>query len=671
MSNLTWIVTLIPAFPLLGFLVNALFIRRERAAGLIASGAVVLSFVTTLISIGVLTSLQSTAEAGSHTAQRISVVLWEWISVGTFRVPFGLLFDQLTAVMALLVTGVGALIHIYSIGYIHGDERPVRFFAYLNLFIAAMLFLIMGDNLLLLFLGWEGVGLCSFLLIGHWFDRNSVQPGIVPSQAAVKAFVANRVGDVGMLLAMFAIFSNFGSLNFVSTVMPDGGIVNGFLDQVVGSSGITISLGVFGSIGLLTAISYLLLIGVTGKSAQIPLFVWLPDAMAGPTPVSALIHAATMVTSGVYLMVRTYPLFEMSPSTQSWALVIGSVTAILGATAAVAQFDIKRVLAYSTISQLGFMVAAVALGAYVAAIFHLLTHGIFKALLFLGSGSIIHGVHDNQDMRKMGGLREKMPKTYITYMIGAFALAGIVPLAGFWSKDEILAAAWGTSGNPGAGVMLLLASVFTAFYMGRQIALVFFGRPRDTSAEHAHESGSLMVWPLFILAAGAVLGGLINLPGLHWLEHWLEPVFTVAGTRAPAPAHFSWGVAIWSTLLAVAAGYTGWWLYTKVIGDRVRPGRDDPAYRYTGDFWRLAEMGWGFDWLYEQVVVRPYNKVSRFFATEVDERAIDGVLVDGTASLFGRAAQLLRRGQNGSVRTYALVFLVGVLGLISYFVFLR
>ncbi len=327
----------------------------------------------------------------------------EWISVGAFRVPFGLLFDQLTAVMALLVTGVGALIHIYSIGYIHGDVRPVRFFAYLNLFITAMLFLIMGNNLLLLFLGWEGVGLCSFLLIGHWFDRRSVPPGIVPSEAAVKAFVANRVGDAGMLMAMFAIFKNFGSLSFYPVdPLHNGQIIPGFLEQASSLSGVQVSLGVFGSIGVMTAITYLLLIGVTGKSAQIPLFVWLPDAMAGPTPVSALIHAATMVTSGVYLMARTHTLFDAAPATQGWVLGIGMITALLAATAAVAQFDIKRVLAYSTISQLGYMVAAIGMGAYVAAIFHLLTHGIFKALLFLGSGSIIHGTHETQDMRKNG-----------------------------------------------------------------------------------------------------------------------------------------------------------------------------------------------------------------------------------------------------------------------------
>src|SRR3954447_5486556 len=414
MSDLTWIVILIPAFPLLGFLLNTFFIRQERPAGLIASGAVVLSFIVSLISIYVLQTLPQGTE-------RIDFVLWEWISIGTLRVPFGLLFDQLTAVMTLLVTGVGGIIHIYSIGYIHGDERPVRFFAYLNLFITAMLFLVMGDNMLLLFLGWEGVGLCSFLLIGHYFDRRSVQPGIVPSDAAVKAFVANRVGDAGMLLAMMEIFSAFGTLAFYG--QSNG--ITGYLERAEEVAFRPIGLGAFGSVQLITAITFLMLIGVTGKSAQIPLFVWLPDAMAGPTPVSALIHAATMVTSGVYLIVRNHTLFEASPATSSWAIGIGVLTALLAATAAVSQWDIKRVLAYSTISQLGYMVAAVGMGAYAAGMFHLLTHGIFKALLFLGAGSIIHGTHETQDMRKMGGLRAHMPTTWWTYMIGAGALAGI------------------------------------------------------------------------------------------------------------------------------------------------------------------------------------------------------------------------------------------------------
>jgi NADH-quinone oxidoreductase subunit L len=673
MSDLTWIVVLIPAFPLLGFLLNALLIRRERAAGLVASGAVALSFICSLIAIYVLQTLPAPAAGAAEAAQRIDFVLWEWISVGAFRVPFGLLFDQLTAVMTLLVTGVGGLIHIYSIGYIHGDARPVRYFAYLNLFIAAMLFLVMGDNMLLLFLGWEGVGLCSYLLIGHWFDRRSVPPGIVPSEAAVKAFVVNRIGDAGVLLAMMAIFSKLGSLNFFSVdPLHNGQIIPGFLEGAAQAGFERVDLGVLGSIGVMTAITFLLLIGVTGKSAQIPLFVWLPDAMAGPTPVSALIHAATMVTSGVYLIARNHALFTAAPTTQGWVLGIGMLTALLAASAAVAQFDIKRVLAYSTVSQLGYMVAAVGTGAYVAGMFHLLTHGLFKALLFLGSGSIIHGTHETQDMRRMGGLKDQMPTTFWTYVIGSLALAGIFPLAGFWSKDEIIVHIWGQPENTGkfAAVLLIAASALTAFYMGRQVALIFFGKPRDQAAEHAHESGPVMAWPLIILAIGTVIAGAMNLPGLNWLDEFLKPVFEAPGAAAE-PEAFNYGIAIVSTILALGSGYLGWWLYARLLANRIRVGREDPGHRYLGDIWRGMEIAWGFDWFYERIVVRAYRAVARFLSDVFDTQGIDGILVDGTGRLFGRLAQWFRQAQTGYIRNYALVFLVGVIGLIGYFVFLR
>src|SRR6266545_4192036 len=654
MSDLTWIVVLIPAFPLLGFLLNTFFIRRERSAGLIASGAVVLSFIVSLISIYVLQTLpQGTA--------RIDKVLWEWISVGSLRVPFGLLFDQLTAVMTLLVTGVGGIIHIYSIGYMHGDERPVRFFAYMNLFITAMLFLVMGDNMLLLFLGWEGVGLCSFLLIGHYFDRRSVPPGIVPSDAAVKAFVVNRIGDAGMLLAMMAIFSAFGTLAFYG--QSNG--ITGYLDpdRVQQIAFRPIGLGAFGSVQLITAITFLMLIGVTGKSAQIPLFVWLPDAMAGPTPVSALIHAATMVTSGVYLIVRNYTLFVASPATSGWAVGIGVLTALLAATAAVTQWDIKRVLAYSTISQLGYMVAAVGMGAYAAGMFHLLTHGIFKALLFLGAGSILHGTHETQDMRRMGGLKNRMPMTFWTYMVGAFALAGIVPFAGFWSKDEIIAHAFDV-GSTLAGLVLIVTSLMTAFYMGRQVALIFWGKPRDAHAEHAHESAGSMRWVLLVLAVGAIIAGAMNLPGLYSLEKYLHPVLN----EESGPYTIGKGVlAAVVTLLAAASMYGGWYLYARVLESRIRPGKEDPGYRYAGDIWRGAEMAWGFDWFYNRVIWRGYRRLDAFLANVFDQQGIDGILVDGVGRAFGSLAGIFRRGQTGYIRNYAWVFFIGVVVLVGYF----
>jgi len=651
MSDLTWIVILIPAFPLLGFLLNTFFIRQERPAGLIASGAVVLSFIAALISIYVLQTLPEGTE-------RIDFVLWEWISIGSLRVPFGLLFDQLTAVMTLLVTGVGGIIHIYSIGYMHGDERPVRFFAYMNLFIVAMLFLVMGDNMLLLFLGWEGVGLCSFLLIGHYFDRRSVQPGIVPSDAAVKAFVVNRVGDAGMLLAMMAIFSAFGTLAFYG--QSNG--ITGYIERTEEVAFRPIALGAFGSIQLLTAITFLMLIGVTGKSAQIPLFVWLPDAMAGPTPVSALIHAATMVTSGVYLIVRNHTLFEAAPTTSGWAIGIGVLTALLAATAALTQWDIKRVLAYSTISQLGYMVAAVGMGAYAAGMFHLLTHGIFKALLFLGAGSIIHGTHETQDMRKMGGLRAHMPTTWWTYMIGAGALAGIFPLAGFWSKDDIIAHAFEVQ-VPLMGILLMFASLITAFYMGRQVALIFYGKQRDNTY-HAHESGSLMRWPLVVLGVGSVLGGLINLPGLYWLSNFLSPVLH---EEIPQYTIGAGVLAAVTTLLALGTMYVGWRLYAVNFQSRIKAGKDDPLHHYLGDIWRGAEIGWGFDWFYQRFIVQPYRKISAFLSSVFDQQGIDGILVDGLPRLFSRLSIILRTGQSGFIRNYAWVFFFGVIVLLGYF----
>ncbi|NWF79727.1 MAG: NADH-quinone oxidoreductase subunit L [Chloroflexi bacterium] len=636
-----WLIWLIPLLPFVGFLLNVFVIRHERPAGLVASGLVAASFVVAVTAIAMLAGLP-------EEERRIISVGWEWINAGDLRVPFGIMLDPLSAVMVLLVTGVGALIHFYSIGYMHGDARVVRYFAYLNLFVTMMLFLVMGNNMLILFLGWEGVGLCSFLLIGHWFERKSA------AAAAVKAFVVNRIGDAAFILAMLAIYANFGTLNFYEVTVA-GEVQPGFLERVpeiIGQS--------FGPswqpIALATGISFLLLIGATGKSAQFPLFVWLPDAMAGPTPVSALIHAATMVTGGVYMMTRTEALFAASPATQTWVLWVGALTALIAGTAAIAQWDIKRVLAYSTVSQLGFMVAACGMGAYVAAIFHLLTHGIFKALLFLGSGSVIHGTHDTQDMRKMGGLRTAMPTTYWTYLVGAGALAGIVPLAGFWSKDEILAHALSHNHWPQL-IILFLTSLLTAFYMGRQVALVFFGTQRDTHY-HAHESGRVMTVPLIVLAVGAVIGGAINLPWGHWLTDWLHPVLhEEAGSFNPV-------LALIATAGAVGMSYLGWWLYTSNAA-KVKVGGKDPAYRYTGDIWDGLEEAWYVDRLYERVIVQPFRGLGDFLARVFDPQGIDG-LVLGIGRFFGWAGAQVRELQSGYVRTYALVFTAGVVLVLSF-----
>ncbi len=636
MELLIW---LIPLLPFVGFLLNVFVIRRERQAGLVASGLVLGSFVVTLIAVAMLAGLPPEE-------RRVVSVAWEWINTGSFQVPFAIMFDPLTAVMALLITGVGGLIHIYSIGYMHGDPRVVRYFAYLNLFVTMMLFLVMANNLLLLFLGWEGVGLCSFLLIGFWFERKTA------SEAAVKAFVVNRIGDAAFILAMLAIFTYFGTLNFYS----DGtsGTL-GFLERISDIVGVRIGPD-WQPIFVSTAISFLLLIGATGKSAQFPLFVWLPDAMAGPTPVSALIHAATMVTGGVYLMARTEPLFVASFTTQGWVAWIGALTALIAGTAAMAQWDIKRVLAYSTVSQLGFMVAACGMGAYVAAIFHLLTHGIFKALLFLAAGSVIHGTHDTQDMRRMGGLKDAMPTTFRAYLIGALALAGIFPLAGFWSKDEILAHAV-SHGHTPIFVILFFTSLITAFYMGRQIALVFFGQQRDPSY-HPHESPPVMTVPLVLLAVGAVLGGAINLPVLHWLTDWLEPVL-----HEKAGELNLW-IALIATAGAVGMGYLGWWVYTTNAA-RIKIGGKDPAYRYSGDIWEGMEEAWYFDRLYQRTVVAGFERLADFLARVFDPQGVDG-LVMGIGRFFGGLANGVRALQTGYVRTYALVFTVGVLLVLGF-----
>jgi NADH-quinone oxidoreductase subunit L len=388
--------------------------------------------------------------------------------------------------------------------------------------------------------------------------------------------------------------------------------------------------------------------------------------MAGPTPVSALIHAATMVTAGVYLIVRNHTVFEASSTAAGAVVTFGLLTAALGALAAVPQFDIKRVLAYSTISQLGYMVTAVGMGAYVAGMFHLLTHGVFKALLFLGAGAVIHALHEQQDMRRMGALRGHLPKTFVVYAIGALSLAGIFPLAGFWSKDEILVHAWFSVQNPGVTIVLMLTSALTAFYMGRQLALIFYGRARerDHADEHAHDSGPVMQWPLYLLAAGTVLAGLINFPGLHWLGSFLHPVLNEP-EKVWEPSHL--GIAIPATLLALGGGYLGWWLYARQFVAGVRPGREDPMHHYLGDIWRGAEIGWGLDWFYQRAIVRPYRELSMFLDDVFDRQGIDDVLVEGPGKLLGRAANVLRLGQSGYVRTYALGFLVGVVLLVGYF----
>ncbi len=659
--------------------------------------------------------------------------LFDWISIpaANLNIPWAIQVDTLSVTMMLVVTGVGSLIHIYAIGYMHGDPDFSRFFTYLNLFLFFMLILVTGNNYLMLFVGWEGVGLCSFLLIGFWFDRVNEEGRAMNADAARKAFIANRVGDFAMILAMILLFWTFASLEF-NTVF-DSAVELLESGQTVTLLGMEFSLA-----AVLSAVTALFLMGAAGKSAQIPLYVWLPDAMAGPTPVSALIHAATMVTSGIYLIVRSNVLYEIVResgyllfgvvSSPDLVAYIGAATALLAGLIAFTQFDIKKVLAYSTISQLGFMIAAAGMGAYVAAMFHLITHAFFKALLFLGSGSVIHGMEhghhhlhhgdhheaddfDPQDMRTMGGLRERMPATFWTYMIGALALAGIFPLAGFWSKDEILA--HGSVHMPVIYWILTIAAFCTAFYMGRQLKMVFFGEPRHAAAEHAEESGSLMTVPLMILAGLSVLGGALNIPfftpaaaeaaGSHpagpflMLESWLEHAIASFGLSEEGLIHLPHTplsvtptVAIGSTILGVVGLLLAfflvyrnrpvratdpdplqrtpiWWfsvlplntLYMKGIvplGNRIAYWL---AERLDGDFWH--------DFVHERIIRDIFVGFARFSSNVLDARGVDGI-VNGAARLTGRLAGGLRLFQTGVVRNYALILFVGVVALVAYFV---
>ena len=654
-STVAPIYTLSPALvflPLLGLLINLLFGKRMREGlvGTVASLAVGLTFV-----LAVLFAL--TLAGDPHAA---SYVFLNWIHIGTFDVNWAFRIDTLSVTMMLVVSGVGTLIHIYAIGYMHEDVRHNedpgrfrRFFVYLNLFIAAMMILISADNYLMLFVGWEGVGLCSYLLIGFWFEKG--KEGTGNARAAKKAFIVNRIGDFGLLIALFLMFRYFGSLDFATVFEKAPAIAAA-------------------TPGVLLAMTLFMLLGVTGKSAQIPLYVWLPDAMAGPTPVSALIHAATMVTAGVYLVVRSTPLYILAPAAQDAVMWVGAVTALFAATIALGQADIKKVLAYSTVSQLGFMVAAAGMGAGVAAMFHLITHAFFKALLFLAVGSVILGMEhgaehayghggdghhdfDPQDMNNMGGLRKRMPLTFAVYLIGALALSGIAPLAGFFSKDEILLAAQ----NKQIGVFLLLivAAFFTAFYMGRQLLLVFFGPARTRAAGAAVESKPVVTTPLVILAVLSALGGALNLPGVYTLEHWLE--HTLEGVK---PGEFSLvtaGISFGIALLGLLLSYL-------VYGRK--PSAKPQADPLSGNFvYGMLEKKWMIDELYAAVILRPYRGLANLLSGPIDLGFINNISA-GLALLMEASAELLRKLQTGFVRTYALVVFIGVV-LILTFVLLR
>ena len=632
---------LILLWPLLGVLVNAVLGKRLplRASGGVASFAVLLSFLTALGGFFALRGM-----AGGHEAEapRLVFPLWQWIASGDFSVSASLLLDPLSAVMILVVTGVGFLIHVYSIGYMSHDKDYARFFAYLNLFMLAMLILVLGDNFLMLFVGWEGVGLCSYLLIGFWYDRMFTAT-MSTAQAGKKAFIVNRIGDFGFLLALFLIVTHFHSLDFATVFAA--------------------ALHHPAAPGVMTAIGLLLLLGATGKSAQIPLFVWLPDAMAGPTPVSALIHAATMVTAGVYMVARSHVLYALAPAALDAVAWIGGLTALMAATVAIAQNDIKKVLAYSTVSQLGYMFLGLGSAAFGAGIFHVMTHAFFKALLFLGAGSVIHAMHEEQDIRKMGGLRRHLPVTFATFLVATLAIAGFPGLSGFFSKDEILAAAFVQ--HKALWVIGVLTAGLTSFYMFRLLFLTFFGESRvePERAKHLHESPAVMTLPLALLAVLSVVGGYLGLPpvmGPHLLGGWLAPVFAdlhhVEGFgHAEHLSHATeWGLMGLSTLVALVGFAVAWQRYGRA--QDLTPRLADARGGLPG----LLADKYRIDELYEAVVIWPLGALARFLWRWIDELLIDG-LVNFSGLCVRVGGEVLRLFQTGYVQTYALFMVLGVI----------
>ena len=563
------------------------------------------------------------------------VYLFDWIP--GLGATAELLWDPLAATMTLVVTGVGALIHIYAVGYMHGDPRFSRFFTYLNLFIASMLILVLANNFALLFVGWELVGLCSYLLISFWYERPSA------AAAGKKAFVVNRIGDFGFMVALMLVFTSFGTLSYTEVLHQPG--------EVIGAT-------------TATAIGLLLLVGAAGKSAQLPLYVWLPDAMEGPTPVSALIHAATMVTAGVYMVARTGAIFDLSEVAAGVVATVGALTALLAATIAIAQNDIKRVLAYSTISQLGYMFMAVGVAGYVAGLFHLVTHAVFKALLFLGAGSVIHAMSGEQDMNRMGGLRAKMPITHLTMLVATLSIAGIPPLAGFWSKDEILAVLFVKGGfYTVLWAMGLLTALLTAFYMARQYFLVFDGAPRWDDKVHPHESPKVMTLPLVVLGALTVVIGFVNTPFRFSFEHFLEPAFHgLYLAHGPDDSFLLVGLA----LVSVAAGVVG----IAIAFLLYRHASEETRERLLGKVRRPLmawEHGYWVDEMYGAMIVKPGLRIARWSSVVVDQRAIDG-LVNGVGVVVRRLGRRLRPLQSGFVRSYGAMLAAGAVGIAIWIV---
>ncbi len=628
------LVALVPLFPLLGFIITGLFGKSlsKTVAGVVASGAILLSFIVSLL---LFINLNEAGDNVSHT-----VKLFDWIQAGKFSADLSLLIDPLSSVFLLIITGVGFLIHVYSTGYMHDDEGHNKFFSYLNLFVFFMLLLVLGSNYLVMFVGWEGVGLCSYLLIGFWFKNTSY------NNAAKKAFIMNRIGDLGFLLGIFLIYVTFGSVSY-SEVFAQAKFYGA--DEPV-----------------LIAITLLLFVGAMGKSAQLPLYTWLPDAMAGPTPVSALIHAATMVTAGIYMIARSNILYTLAPTSLHIVSLIGVITAVFAATIGLLQNDIKKVLAYSTVSQLGYMFLALGMGAYTSAVFHVITHAFFKALLFLGAGSVIHAMGGEQDIRKMGGLKSHLPITFATFLIGTIAIAGIPPFAGFFSKDEILAHAF--AHNKIFWLLGVGGSVLTAFYMFRLLFLTFYGKFRGThhQEEHLHESPKSITIPLMVLAALSVLGGFIGLPeafhAKHLLKSFLSPVFADSDLRM-LPAEIShtteyalMALAIIIVLIVVLLARN------KYVVKGELPVADGVVLSPSS---KLIANKYYVDEIYDTLIIKPLHWISGIFY-----RVMDIQVVDGFVNFIGKAvvwsSNTARLTQTGKIGYYVFVMVLSVALLLLY-----
>ena len=648
MRNTFELIYLIPLLPLIGFLINGLLrnVLSKRMSGIIGSGVIFISFLLSLVVFRI---------AGREAFVPEVISYFDFIDAGKIHVAFAFQVDQLSSLFLLIITGVGFLIHVYSTSYMKAENAPqfARYFSYLNLFVFSMLLLVMGANYVIMFIGWEGVGLCSYLLIGYWFKNTSY------NNAARKAFIMNRIGDLGFLLGIFWMINVFGTVSFYDLFNTGNGMVIKYTHEAFNTTAIV-------------GITLLLFVGAMGKSAQIPLYTWLPDAMAGPTPVSALIHAATMVTAGIYMIARSNLMYTLAPTTMTFVAIIGLSTAILAATIALKQNDIKKVLAYSTVSQLGYMFLGLGVGAFTGAVFHVMTHAFFKALLFLGAGSVIHAMGGEQDIRKMGGLGKHMRITYLTFFIGCIAIAGIPPFSGFFSKDEILAGAFAK--NPVYYVIGLGGALLTAFYMFRLFATTFLGKFRGTEAQlhHVHESPAAITVPLIILAFLSAVGGLIGIPefmmsGGHRFAAFLEPVFHTSYDLAEEfklskeiSHQTEWILMGVSAVLIIA---TSMWAWRKYKNYKAVEAEEHGLAK-------VLENKWYVDELYDAIIIRPLRSLSLFLSNVVERSGIDG-LVNGIGRGINYSSRQIRLLQNGQVGSYILMMVIGTIVLFIIQIFAK